>query len=245
MLEKVQVLRIGLGLKHNGIKLRDVQLWRDEQTMNNGNQGEKEITLKGEFISYIDLRKVPLWLMLPATMKEKNFCFTNSTTTLAYFNSKLRYRHRGIIIELADGNGDDKFIVMYKDQNNVRWFCFNIKLKENIDAQIREKYKLNDDGDDKKKGIDTAIRQSQESKLNIRRNADSIKKKVHFNEVVTKLILGGLRLRGVPNTNSGFHKLYKMTFQATEFAHRDDHDTVPFEELQETVETLLKLFTKS
>lgn len=128
MLEKVQVLRIGLGLKHNGIKLRDVQLWRDEQTMNNGNQGEKEITLKGEFISYIDLRKVPLWLMLPATMKEKNFCFTNSTTTLAYFNSKLRYRHRGIIIELADGNGDDKFIVMYKDQNNVRWFCFNIKL---------------------------------------------------------------------------------------------------------------------
>lgn len=84
------------------------------------------------------------------------------------------------------------------------------------------------------------------------RNVHINDKRLQFNETLSKLILG-LRLRGISNSITDYQKLYKITFDAAEFTHRDElkrismgsGEEVSFESLQETVETLLKLFTKS
>ncbi|AET39138.1 Sld7p Ecym_4057 [Eremothecium cymbalariae DBVPG len=98
--------------------------------------------------------------------------------------------------------------------------------------------------------IDTVIHRTQ-----LKRTQSSIKlhsllrKNDHKQQFVSRLsqcILGGLRLRNIPHPQ--YEKLYKMTYGASEFSFRNELATqqeITFEQIQNCVEILLKLFTRS
>ncbi|CCD25386.1 Sld7p NDAI_0F00670 [Naumovozyma dairenensis CBS 421] len=224
MLKKLKILKIGLGERHTELKLRDVQLWIEDNEFHDNRsalpQKNKVLELNGNFIQYVDLSKLPFWIRDDA---QENVCFTRSATTLSYFSSKLKYKHRGIVIEIISDVPSQEFIVFYRNANTICWFSIDYTLKNKFDVQIKQDLSNNTDtcnrGGNSKNH--SRILKSQENRNRLQRNTESIKRKVQFNEILTKLILSGLRLRGIPNTNSGFHRLYKMTFDAAEFAHRD------------------------
>ncbi|EDO15640.1 hypothetical protein Kpol_489p21 [Vanderwaltozyma polyspora DSM 70294] len=276
MFEKLAVLKVKLGDRHSDIVLRDIQLWRKPLDGDNDNGLDRSISnvkeinyLKGEFLQYIDINKIPLWLRSSEHFSNLLICFTTSTTTNAFFESKLKYINRGIVIEVnsaaaaaAANNYQHRYLIFYKNGHNVEFIPIDLSLKELFDNKIAS---LNADtenvteGKEKKKSssIDKILMQSQKKVFvqtnKVMESLQISEKRQKFNETLSKLILSGLRLRGIPNTQSGFQKIYKMTFDTTEFAHREElvklsHNTIheiPFEDIQETVETLLKLFTKS
>lgn len=279
MFYNVAVLKIELGDYHNDITLRDIQLWRkskNEETDENSDINDHNRNtqlLKGKFCQYINITRLPIWLQKHnnGDNDEQLICFTTSSTTLAYFESKLRYNDRGIVIEICqndviDTMNEPKYLVFYKVDNLVEYFYIDVTIKKKIDSQIKmlkqSKKKLNDNKLDnidtyKNRNIDKILRQAHERNMlktnKIIKSLQISDKRLQFNETLSKLILGGFRLRGILNTHTGFHKLYKTTFDAAGFTHRDEieqlsHNNIqeiPFESLQETVEVLLKLFTKS
>lgn len=254
MLRKASVLKIGLGGKNNDITLRDVQLWEDNET------NEQLQFLKGQFIQYVNLQLLPIWLK--DEKSGKNICYTTSSTTLAYFSSKLKYQNRGIVIEVTHNNkgllNQYQYIILFRLGDTIHYMNIDLTKKQSLDLQI-EKLLKQDKAlpNTKHNSIDAIILQSkQKNNSNINKVIKNVQigdKKLLFNETLSKLILGGLRLRGIPNSAPGFQKLYRMTFDASEFAHRfdlklalkDETFQISFETMQETVETLLKLFTKS
>lgn len=239
-MEQVAVLKFTLGDRYEDICIKDVQLWASEPRQNE--VGVK--SLKGRFVQYVDLGKLPLW----TTKHNASWtCYTVRSSTLGYFASKLKHNRRGIVVELVPGG---ELLVLHRRGSEVHCLRLTNEIKKQADAQIAA---LAPRATSKEGSIDSIVQESQRQKhvkaRAIRRSVQTSERKIHFNETLSKLILGGLRLRGVPNTQVGFHKLYKMTFDAAEFAHREElkckEGDISFETLQETVETLLKLFCKS
>lgn len=244
MLRQVAVLKFELVSKNDNVVIRDVQLWKDveshEQTIR---------SLKGCFLQYVDYYKLPLWITGTGTVTT---CLTGSSTTLAYFTSKLRRERRGIVIETIGG-----YAVLYKSENTVQCLEIDLSVKSLLDSQINGLENSLVSASAKDNNIDVILRQSHQRQTHnnnkVMKNLQISEKKLQFNDTLSRLILGGLRLRGVPNSQFGFQKLYRMTFNAAEFAHRaqlqqqstSNEPQVPFEELQATVETLLQLFTRS
>lgn len=245
MLRQVGVLRFGLGSKNDNVLIKDVQLWKEVT-------GDEEPvrSLKGSFLQYVAYEKLPLWITRTGTVST---CLTGSSTTLAYFSSKLRRASRGIVVEIAGG-----YAVLYRRDSSVQCLEINLSVKSLIDSQIKVlETDLAASASSKDDNIDVILRLSHErqaiSKNKVMKNLQTSEKKLQFNDTLSRLILGGLRLRGIPNSQFGFQKLYRMTFNAAEFAHRaqlqaqtgSNDSQVPFEDLQATVETLLQLFTRS
>lgn len=245
MLRQVAVLKFGLGSHNENVVIRDVQLWKEVQ-------GDEQPTrsLKGSFLQYVDYDKLPMWIVCTGTVST---CLTGSSTTLAYFTSKLRRERRGIVVETVGG-----YVVLYRRGSTVLCLEVDLSLKSQIDSQINElETETVASTSTKDDNIDAILRQSHHkqavSNNKVMKNLQISEKKLQFNDTLSRLILGGLRLRGIPNSQVGFQKLYRMTFNAAEFAHRaqlqkqarSSDPQVPFEELQSTVETLLKLFTST
>lgn len=252
MLRKTGILRFALAGKYDDIIIRDVQLWQDIPD----DEDDPEVrVLKGKFLQYLDLEKLPLWVSIGAA---KSTCFTTSSTTVAYFSSKLRRERRAVVIEIMS-TSTHEYIILYRCQQEVKCLEVDSTRKQLIDSQIED---LSIRGlppviATKDANIDVILRQSQERQVvntkKIMKNLQFSERRLQFNETLSKLILGGLRLRAIPNSQSGFQKLYKMTFSAAEFAHRNELQQfartnslgIPFETLQATVETLLELFTRT
>ncbi|GAV47674.1 hypothetical protein ZYGR_0H05200 [Zygosaccharomyces rouxii] len=243
MLEQNAVLKFTLGEKYDDIIVKDVQLWSQEPPKADGIK-----QLKGRLLQYVDMNKLPLW----ATTGSKNYVvYTWRSSTTSYFASKLKNENRGIVIDLLNGtNNNDHLLILHRKLEKVQCLKLNLNVKRKFDNQLISRTVQTTS---KEGSIDSIVQQSQRQNQfkakTIRNHVRTSEKKITFNETLSKLILGGLRLRGIPNTQSGFQKLYKITFDAAEFAHRDElkHSDaeVPFETLQETVEVLLKLFCKS
>lgn len=245
IMEQVAVLKFTLGERYEDICIRDVQLWTSQPKQQDTGRVK---TLKGRFVQYVDVEKLPLWATAGAS---RYACYTLRSSTQAYFASKLRHGSRGIVVELLPGA---QLLVLHRQGDAaaaaVQCLQLDNEVKRRADAQIAARMPR---GTSKEGSIDSIVQESQRQNhvkaRAIRKSVQTSERKIQFNETLSKLILGGLRLRGVPNSQAGFHKLYKMTFDAAEFAHREElkrkDGDVPFETLQETVETLLKLFCKS
>ncbi|QLL34889.1 hypothetical protein HG536_0H02640 [Torulaspora globosa] len=244
MLTQIATLRFTLGSNYDNIVIRDVQLWREGRSCD---QPVRHLT--GTLLQYVDLDKLPVWVTGSGTVAT---CFTASSTAVAYFTSKLRRERRGIVVQTGD-----EFLILHREKDQVRCLEVDLVAKARIDSQINAleaaaaaPTAAKDDN------IDVVLRQSQERKSfsneKVLKKLHASEKRSQFNQTLSKLILGGLRLRGIPNSQSGFQKLYKMTFSAAEFSHRKQLQAlagntgaeIPFEELQATVETLLELFTR-
>ncbi|QLQ82006.1 hypothetical protein HG537_0G02600 [Torulaspora globosa] len=245
MLALIATLKFNLGSRYDNIVIRDVQLWGET-----GLDGQPVRYISGKFLQYVDLDKLPVWVSCSGSLAT---CLTDSGTAIAYFSSKLRRERRGIVVQAGD-----QFLVLYRDRDQVVCLQVDLSVKETIDSQINdiEAAAAASNSLTKHNSIDVILRQSQEKKSfnndKVLRNLHASEKRSQFNKTLSKLILGGLRLRGIPNSQSGFQKLYKMTFSAAEFSHRKQLQAlvnrqgpeIPFEELQTTVETLLELFTR-
>ena len=288
------------------ITIKDVQLWRrypNGGTNHPVTPSDGQPKWEGQFHRYIDLQKLPLWVC----SGEDFSVFSESATTVAYFNKKLRYETRGIVVcvtgkgkrstdENKVSTGTDKddvfYLLFFRQDSYVCATTLQLDKKLEIDSMIKsldnQVVKRATDSKEqipfsttrsiptaeinitsfksvnsKEKTIDKILKQSRTKRAQtsnkVKRNLMVNDRRLQFNETLSRLILSGLRLRGIPNTKGGFQKLYRMTFQSAEFAHRDalqammredyhNHGqataTVSFEELQESVETLLRLFTK-
>ncbi|CAL9729625.1 mitochondrial morphogenesis protein Sld7p [Monosporozyma unispora] len=227
---KHAVVSLALGHGNNKILIRDIQLWNEDntkETSHNKDESSKTnstitINWNGKCLSYVSVKKLPLWIYDRDQLVPWR-CYTGSSKTWSYFNIKLKRLNRALIAEIYPSKTDNNMLVLfYVDSDSIRCRLLCNKSKYEIDKIITNKAK---------------------------KPQSPVNKKVQFNDTLSKLILTGLRLRDIPNTNPGFTKLYKITFQAAEFTHRDDvkrcNYQVPFETLQQTVETLLKLFTKT
>ncbi|CAB4256276.1 similar to Saccharomyces cerevisiae YOR060C SLD7 Protein with a role in chromosomal DNA replication [Maudiozyma barnettii] len=268
MLRQVGLLKFDLGERHADIVVRDVQIWIDRD-MAQEEEHDNDTTIwsySGRFIQYVDLNMLPLWLRPNiSTNNDTYLCFTTSKATNAYFNSKLRDGRRGIVVSFPTQESDDKsgLWIFYRDDADdkfnedryVKCFMLDLTRKTLIDTQIQNSTKDSTMG--RESSIDDILKKSQ-NRINSANNevAKSVRindRRLQFNETLSRLILGGLRLRGIPNTQSSFQRLYKMAFDASEFTYRRElkeisrgqQQEIPFEGLQETVEILLKLFTKS
>lgn len=259
-LRQVGALRFDLGERHAEIVIRDVQVWAEES--DGGVSGAVQWEGSGRFLQYVDMGALPLWLAPQARAAGSvNTCFSSSRATSAYFNTKLRDPRRGIAV-VVSGDCPALWLFFREDSGSrhVRCCALTSALKDDIDSRLRRmgpEAGVPGPEQPPRTSIDDIVRKSQ-SKIKVAasrasRNIQINDRKLQFNETLSRLILGGLRLRGIPNTQNQFQRLYKMTFDAAEFAHRDElrliargtQTDVPFEQLQETVEVLLRLFTRS
>ncbi|QHS76171.1 Sld7p [Saccharomyces paradoxus] len=257
MSQKLCTLKFTLSGKQGSLVIRDVQLWSNRPMASKSTP-----EWRGQFIQYVDLGKLPLWIRT----KDMNTyrCYSTSATAQAYFKSKLRNANRGIVIELADKidqrSREPAYLIIFRENTELNCFQVDLTMKHEFDSQVskmKQEIGKTRPSVSKEGSIDIIIQQSQQRKIGTKtkvyRNVQINDKRLQFNETLSKLILGGLRLRGIPNSTTEFQKLYKVTFDAAEFTHRDElrrismgsGEEVSFESLQETVEALLKLFTKS
>ncbi|EJS41680.1 YOR060C [Saccharomyces arboricola H-6] len=257
MSHKLCTLKFILSGKQGGLVIRDVQLWGNQLVVNNPIP-----EWRGQFVQYVDLGKLPLWIR--SKDMDTYRCYSTSATTQAYFKTKLKNANRAIVLELTDKidqqSQEPVYLIIFRENSELYSFRVDLTMKHEFDNQV---FKLKQETGkvrpsvSKEGSIDIIIQQSQQRKIGTKtkvyRNVHINDKRLQFNETLSKLILGGLRLRGIPNFTTDSQRLYKMTFDAAEFTHRDElkrisvgsGEEVSFELLQETVETLLKLFTKS
>ncbi|CAI6770516.1 BFH_HP2_G0049120.mRNA.1.CDS.1 [Saccharomyces cerevisiae] len=257
MSRKLCTLNFTLSGKQGSLVIRDIQLWSNRPTASKSTS-----ELRGQFIQYVDLAKLPLWVR--STNMNTYRCYSTSATAQAYFKSKLRNANRGIVIELSDKvdqrSQEPAYLIIFRENTELNCFQVDLTMKHEFDGQVtklKQEIGKTRASVSKEGSIDIIIQQSQQRKIgtktNVYRNVHINDKRLQFNETLSKLILGGLRLRGISNSITDYQKLYKITFDAAEFTHRDElkrismgsGEEVSFESLQETVETLLKLFTKS
>ncbi|CAI4806143.1 CIC_collapsed_G0051230.mRNA.1.CDS.1 [Saccharomyces cerevisiae] len=246
MSRKLCTLNFTLSGKQGSLVIRDIQLWSNRPTASKSTS-----ELRGQFIQYVDLAKLPLWVR--STNMNTYRCYSTSATAQAYFKSKLRNANRGIVIELFDKvdqrSQEPAYLIIFRENTELNCFQVDLTMKHEFDGQVT---KLKQDIGKTRASVSKEGRRS-ERKRKVYRNVHINDKRLQFNETLSKLILGGLRLRGISNSITDYQKLYKITFDAAEFTHRDElkrismgsGEEVSFESLQETVETLLKLFTKS
>ncbi|SCV06172.1 LANO_0H23684g1_1 [Lachancea nothofagi CBS 11611] len=201
-------------------------------------------------VTYIDRRKLPLWVLRRSCYA----CCSDSSTTAAYFRSKLlkrRHAHRGIMASYKHS-----FCMFYAQQSEpqtfqIRCVILDFSYKQKLDLQLKELAKST--AQEPPDALDHIVARKQRQRLQNRsqisthsRIADSRRQ---FTKTSASCILGGLRLRGIPETHPEFQALYKTTLSTVEFAHRHDlhklQAPMPFESVQDTVETVLRLFTRS
>lgn len=268
MSKQVGVVKFDLGENHSDVIVKDIRIWansnniRDDET-NNDEQDIDIWSYSGRFLQYVDLWSLPLWLQPHRDSVSNNIfnCYTMSKVTMAYFNTKLKDERRGIVIYFETHLEDDSGIwIFFKNDTGDQVQCYplDLHMKNLIDDQINEMSDIQDTTISRRDSEIDQILNKTKNRIDITNKevAKNIRindKKLQFNETLSKLILGGLRLRGIPNTQSSFQRLYKMTFDASEFTYRDELKKmskglpveIPFEALQETVEILLRLFTRS
>lgn len=257
------------------INIRDVQLWQNQSQ--GGKHAVGNNTLKGQFLQYVDLSQLPLWaspLAYQSFNELNNTVFTTSSTTLAYFSTKLRKPNRGIVVEIKSRDQDGwEYYILYdsiKDSTHyIRWLKFDLNKKNEIDKTLSNYMKsvTNENVDNNssntigENNLDNFIKKRNISSNNmvkndiIKKNIEKKDKKMLFDKTLTNLINSGLRLRNITSfEQSDFDQIFKMTFTSAEFALRYEskkfllnssrNEELPFDLMQDTIETLLTLFTR-
>ena len=264
---KELVLRLDVG--HNTV-IRDVQLWREMDAEKGHEGGPSAKNCLAEVIGMVSVAKLPLWLDLDRRYR----CFTTSETSFRYFNAKLmrqRHRNRGILCRIHSNNDSIEYMLFHKCLKTdvdasfeIESIVIDLSTKRRLDAVLGKIHSASDESNattesisrnaagpsNATKSIEKILEKNRQQRL---QKSNSLNKRVllndqhqHFVTLLSQCILSGLRLRGVPQ--SQYEKLYKMTYKASEFAFRNElRQTTPisFEAIQDCVETLLKLFTKT
>ncbi|SCU77679.1 LADA_0A01662g1_1 [Lachancea dasiensis] len=206
----------------------------------------KGLARNARVMSYIDRRKLPLWVR----REECYACGSESTTTAAYFRSKLmkqRHVYRGIVA--TQGSGFCMFFAQQTQDGGVyqiRCVVLDFTLKQQLDRGLWQAPK-------RTTPLELLVARRRDSLLRNRSRVSTHAQiadfRRQFSKTCASCVLSGLRLRGIPETHPEFQALFKTTLATVEFAHRHDmsapREPLGFETVQESVETVLKLFTSS
>ncbi|SCU85489.1 LAME_0D01552g1_1 [Lachancea meyersii CBS 8951] len=221
----------------------------DLQLNNSAGDGPQKLspTSCARVLAYIDRLKLPLWVLRGAAYT----CWSESPTTAAYFRSKLlkkRHVRRGIIASHKEGH-----CMFYASQPDPEKLVFEIYCVELDILSCRHRLDLQLPKSTGASGevLDNLVARRQQRQLRSRSqvstHAQFADVKRQFVKTAASCIRSGLRLRGMPEAQPEFQLLYKTTLSTVEFAHRHDLNAprhpVPFELVQESVETVLRLFT--
>ncbi|SCV03621.1 LAMI_0H09626g1_1 [Lachancea mirantina] len=245
-MSKLLTLTIDVG---NGTLIRDVQLWdMDGEEQRNGK------TYQCKVMGTIDMKRLPLWVR-----KGKEYtCFSHSNSTGSYFRSRLakrRHADRAVVLELPNEALGHELAVLYRTISHgllsVKCSALDFSMRQVLDRQLHDAWEVSTEGP-RDRSIDAIVarkqRQRTASTIRVSTSMRVAEYKRQFSARLSGCILGALRLRGLEKEPE-FHQIYKMTFASAEFAFRrelsESRDPVAFETIQETVETLMKLFTKS
>ncbi|CCK72804.1 Sld7p KNAG_0L01850 [Huiozyma naganishii CBS 8797] len=204
------------------VRIRDVQLWSREAV--EARSIRTQTRCECRFLGYVSLAKLPLWVWTPG---ELYTCHTTSGTTLAYLQAKLKRWDRGIVLQRVDA--DNTYWILYRlDETTVGCTPLNVALQSRIETEIDDREAV------PQVAPEVAVKHASPKK--------------QLTETLSQLILTGLRIRDITRSNSAaeYADLYKMTLQAAQFAYRNSGTgSIPFEHLQQTVDSLLELFTSS
>lgn len=250
-MSKVYILRLDLG---NGTKIKDVQVWDL-----NADKQQKEQTFDCKILGSVDMKRLPLWVELP----NEYVCYSASSTTTSYFRSKLlqkQYPDRGLVAEVLGESATSEYMIFYSEiidvaRPQIKTSKIDISIKRKLDNQLlqEETPRAQSAILSKDQSIDAIVAKKllrrTQSTSRISKHVQMTDYKRKFVSTLSNCILSGLRLRGIPERQADFQQLYKMTYSTAEFAFRDElkeaKSPIYFEQVQEAVELILKLFTKS
>ncbi|SCU85484.1 LAFA_0D15918g1_1 [Lachancea sp. 'fantastica'] len=201
--------------------------------------------------AYVDRAKLPLWVLRGAV----HVCLSESSTTAAFFRSKLlkkRHVRRGIVAAYEDGYCMFYACLIEPNETLFEIQCVELDLvtvKQQLDLQLPRNTML-DSGNALDHLVERKQRQQLRSRSRVSEHAQLADMRRQFLKTAASCIRSGLRLRGMPEGQPEFHTVYKTTLSTVEFAHRHDLTALPsspqavsFETVQDTVETVLRLFT--
>ncbi|CEP60722.1 Sld7p LALA0_S01e17480g [Lachancea lanzarotensis] len=234
---------------------RKVILNLELELKNPANDGSHKLNSEStaRVAGYIDRAKLPFWVLRGALY----VCLSESSTTAAFFRSKLlkkRHLRRGIVASHEDGHCMFYASPIESDETLFEIHCVELDLitiKQQLDSQLPKSATL-DSGHPLDHLVERKQRQQLRSRSRVSQHAEVADLRRQFLKTAAGCIRSGLRLRGMPESQPEFHTLYKTTLSTVEFAHRHDLNatssspqTVSFETVQDTVETLLRLFTRT
>lgn len=230
--------------------LNDVQLWGSEHSAFNG---------QFSFVSFVNVSLIPLYLISDAPCR----VYTTSTDTTIFFQNHVA-SCIGSGIMFVD---TETYLVFYSDNDHNIW-CFKMdfgfleklqQLSFNSDTITTESTH-----DVFERVLSDKRRKKQSNKFMLSNTANPVTQlsTQHFtsneqvSQAIGKLILSGLRLRGVttnspsPNDRVAVREIYQMTLKAAIFAVRkfsynfQPHEKVDLtlDHLQDIVEHLLQVF---
>jgi hypothetical protein len=230
--------------------LHDVQLWGNDSFAFSG---------KFSFVSYVNVSLIPLYLISGAPCR----VYTTSTDTTKFFQNQ---------VASCIGSGamfvdTDTYLVFYSDHDHKIWgfkidFGFLEKLQLlSIDPDTITSESAHDVFE---RVLSDKRRKKQSNKFMLSNTANPVTQlsTQHFtsseqvSQAIGKLILSGLRLRGVttnspsPNDRVAVREIYQMTQKAAIFAVRkfsynfQPHEKIDLtlDHLQDIVEHLLQVF---
>lgn len=217
-----------LSFQWQGVAIRDLQLWQGEGPSGGDRMGGTEKHVECKYMCYVELEKLPMW-----AYGELYHCYTSSSTSLRFVQSKLKWVGRGILLRQLNKTGGT---------GNATLYCLTVVNAKELSASTG--LQQEPQSDDDKAVVCITLRTNEHITQYIKDQKLKQKRQlIQLDETITRLILNGLRLRDVPSDHPDYTKIYKMTFNATKFAIRTYKEGLPpVVQLQETVETLLTLF---
>lgn len=226
-----------ISVEDNGVLVQDLQLWHSST-----------IPIKSHDIftrlRYVEYQAVPLFLLQSKPID----VYSTLDATSDYINTNLRrYKELGILCQSQ--NDANLHIVIFIQNSIVKCFILDfsglnqlINDKQDYDESLIYvvDFKTNvtntnvfDKVLEKKKRIKPTVPLVQE-------NGEQV------NSMITKVILSGLRLRGLSNSSTNdklkIKEIYQMTFKATTFAIKKFDTKVKLTDIQDIVEKLLQVF---
>ncbi|CAH6719402.1 mitochondrial morphogenesis protein Sld7p [[Candida] jaroonii] len=216
--------------------VRNLQLW---------SKGTFPFTNDEEFqrVNYVKYNEIPLVLIQGKPIDV--YCSIQDSVDYVADNV-LRYKDLGLLCKSK--SNENVYLIFYVQDMKLKTLLLDFSLIIKI-LGINKSYdnETNYILDLKTKSSDTNVfDRVLEKKKRPKSTTPTVQDKGdQINTTVTKVILSGLRLRGLSNSSKDkikIKEIYQMTYKSTLFALRKFNREVKLNDIQDTVEKLLQIF---
>lgn len=212
-------------------------------------------------ISYVNYQKIPVFL-LQSTIVD---IYSNLDATEDYIKNilvKYTNTHNNLGVLYRSSIQQHIYIILFIQDFKVKGFILDYSILDRLNSH-NDNYDFQDNEHDLNYIIDLRVRQSSvhaiEKVLEKKKRNKSTTPTAsttnssnleHPNNMVSKVILSGLRLRGMSNNSSTtpnekikLKEIYQMTYKSTQFALRKfANKEIKLADVQDIVEKLLQVF---
>lgn len=227
---------ITVNIVDDGRIVRGLQLW---------NKGSLSLLNYEEFekLSYVKYHEIPL-ILIQSKPIDVYCTIQDSVEYIA--DHILRYKDLGLLCKSK--TNENVFLIFYIQDMKLKTLSLDFSMTIKI-SSINKSYdnETNYILDLKTKSSDTNVfDRVLEKKKRPKSTTPTIQDKGdQINSTVTKVILSGLRLRGLSNSSKDkikIKEIYQMTYKSTLFGLRKFNGEVKLNDIQDIVEKLLQVF---